>query len=95
MAPQLAGLIITGQETLAPVDFDRISHFATPIIMTKYDTYDAVIHLGHLVAKIDTANPKKIERARALFKEHVDIDRIIALMNSNEISARLIFDMMN
>ena len=46
-----------------------------------YDTYDAVIKMGHLVAKIDTQNKNKIKRAIKLFEEHVNIPRILDIIH--------------
>ena len=75
----MAGIIVTQDGELTEAQINHCQKFRIPVAATPFDTYDAVIRMGHLVAKLDTLNKKKIERAIALFEEHVDVSRIIAL----------------
>jgi len=78
LAYNMAGIIVTQDGELTEAQIEHCRKFSIPVAATPFDTYDAVVKMGHLVAKIDTMNKKKIERAIALFEEHVDVSRIVA-----------------
>ena len=77
----MAGILVTGQGELT---YEQVAHCEEliPVVQTPFDTYDAVIKMDHLVAKIDTQNKGKIKRAIKLFKEHVKINRIVEIINA-------------
>ncbi len=77
---KIAGIIVTGHGKPTSAQIEQHHNLLIPIAHTTLDTYDAVIKMGHLVAKIDVQNKEKIECARRLFEEHVDIPRILQLM---------------
>lgn len=80
----MAGIIVTGQGELTESQIEHCEELSIPVASTNLDTYDAVIKMGHLVAKIDTQNKNKINRAIKLFEEHVDIARIIQLLEDSK-----------
>ena len=54
----MAGILVTGQE----LTYEQVAHceeLSIPVVQTPFDTYDAVIKMDHLVAKIDTQNKGK------------------------------------
>lgn len=77
----MAGIIVTGHGELTEEQIQHCQEMSIPVAATPYDTYDAVIKLGHLVAKIDTQNKVKIKRAIKLFEEHVSIPRILEIVH--------------
>ena len=76
----LGGLIITGHGGIDPDAIGEFQKMQIPIARTEADTYETVIKLSHLVAKIDTQNPQKIARAQELFREHADVDQICKII---------------
>ena len=73
----MAGIIITQAGELTKKQMNHCTKYGIPVAATPFDTYDTVVRMGQLVAKIDTRNKVKIERAIALFREHVDLSRIV------------------
>ncbi|MCM8536174.1 MAG: AAA family ATPase [Lentisphaeraceae bacterium] len=80
----MAGILVTGQGELTDAQVEHCIELSIPVVQTPFDTYDAVIKMDHLVAKIDTQNQQKIQRAIKLFKEHVNISRIVEIINAQE-----------
>ena len=78
----LAGIIVTGDGELSLSQIKHCQEMSIPVVLTTLDTYDAVIKMDHLVAKIDTQNKNKIHRAITMFEEHVDIPRILEHIQS-------------
>lgn len=78
----MAGILVTGQGELSEAQFKHCEELSIPVVQTHFDTYDSVIKMDHLVAKIDTQNKQKISRAIKLFREHVNIPRIIEIINA-------------
>jgi BioD-like phosphotransacetylase family protein len=74
---KLAGIIVTQDADLTASQIAHCNDFSIPVAATPYDTYDTVIKMDHLVAKIDTQNQDKIRRAVTLFAEHVDLAPIV------------------
>jgi BioD-like phosphotransacetylase family protein len=73
---ELGGLIVTGHGTVSKQAIATLEKMETAVARTDADTYETVIKLSHLVAKIDTQNPQKIARAQELFREHADTEQI-------------------
>ena len=84
LTPHLAGIIVTGHGELTDAQIEHCQELEIPVASTPFDTYDAVLKMGHLVAKIDTKNKSKIRRAIKLFADHVNIPKIIELIEDNE-----------
>ena len=80
----MAGIIVTGHGELTEAQIEHCEELSIPVVATPFDTYDAVIKMDHLVAKIDTQNKDKINRAINLFEEHVNISRIVELLEDSE-----------
>jgi BioD-like phosphotransacetylase family protein len=80
----MAGIVVTGQGELTDGQIEHCDALSIPVVQTPFDTYDAVIKMDHLVAKIDTQNKHKIKRAIKLFREHVDINRVVEIINLQE-----------
>ena len=75
----LAGVIVTSKGRLNNQALTLCEEHDIPVVSSPLDTYQTVIHLDHLVAKIDVKSPTKIKRAISLVEEHVDLDRILAM----------------
>lgn len=80
----MAGIIVTGHGELTEAQIEHCEELSIPVVATPFDTYDAVIKMDHLVAKIDTQNKDKINRAINLFEQHVNISRIVELLEDSE-----------
>ncbi len=86
--PDISGILITGAEDgHPPIEVDALCRdFAhshrIPVIESALDTYGAALRINALEVKINMRTPWKVTRAAELIKEHVDIDRLIAIMNT-------------
>ena len=55
----MAGILVTGQGELSEAQFKYGEELSILVVQTHFDTYDSVIKMDHLVAKIDTQNKQK------------------------------------
>lgn len=54
-----------------------LQHAGVPVILTDMAAYDATRSVAELVAKIQPDNPEKVAAIRAVFDEHVEVERIV------------------
>ncbi|QQS27449.1 MAG: AAA family ATPase [Sphingobacteriales bacterium] len=80
IAPNLAGVILTGQALVANEYLDFMRTYQIPTIRTHYDTYESIIKLSKLDVKLNTKAPHKIQKAIEIVEEYVNMDRICELM---------------
>jgi len=80
MAPNLAGVILTGHAPILLSDFQFLQQNMVPVIKTHFDTYEAVIKLSKLDVKLNTKAPHKIQKAIEIVEEYVNMDRICEIM---------------
>ncbi len=78
--PDLTGVIVTGNTLVSSDNLYFLNRHNIPVIQTHYDTYESVIKINKLDVKLNTKTPQKIKHAIELFEEHVNIDRICALL---------------
>ena len=76
----LAGVLLTSKGHISTKALKICEDHGIPVMTTDYDTYQAVVKLGHLVAKIDTKSPAKISRAIELFEENIDMKKLLKLV---------------
>jgi dethiobiotin synthetase len=90
--PDISGILITGAEDghppieVDPLCCDFVHSHRIPVVESALDTYGAALRINALEVKINMRTPWKVTRAAELIKEHVDIDRLIAIMNTPPIS---------
>ena len=77
----LAGVIVTSLGRLNSQAMSLCEENDIPVVISAMDTYQTVIHLDHLVAKIDAKSPTKIKRAISLVEENVDLDKILEIFD--------------
>ncbi|MGB0932050.1 MAG: AAA family ATPase [Chitinophagales bacterium] len=78
--PHLAGLVLTGNEDVSIKNADFLKRYHIPTIRTNYDTYEAITKLNQIEVKINTKTPQKVKRAIELFGKHVNVERIVEVM---------------
>ena len=76
----LAGVLLTSKGHMSTKALKICEDHGIPVMTTAFDTYQAVVKLGHLVAKIDTKSPAKVKRAIELFEENIDMDKLLNLV---------------
>lgn len=88
----LAGIIITGDGTQAseveiPKDIeDYIYHHRIPVVSTLYDTYGSAVKINRIEVKINTRTPWKVDLAEEMIRQHVDLDRLLAVPWEHKVS---------
>jgi BioD-like phosphotransacetylase family protein len=77
---KLAGVMLTSKGHVSSKALKICEEQGIPVITTDFDTYQAVVKMSHLVAKIDTKSPAKVQRAIDLFEENIDMDKLLKLV---------------
>ncbi len=80
IAPDLTGVIVTGETLASKENIQFLESHQIPVIQTHFDTYESVIKINHLDVKLNAKSPAKIKHAIELFEKHVDMDRICKIM---------------
>lgn len=78
-APNIAGLMLTGEKALAePVRclLKGLPGPRIPIVRVTKDTFNTVIELKQVKASLEPGNVREIEIARQLFETHVDTEAL-------------------
>ncbi len=71
-------IILTGNIYPSSVIVSRAQQLGVPLLLAPHDTLATVARIEQIAGRIRTREAAKVERARALFKEHVDMSRICA-----------------
>ncbi len=85
----LSGILLTG-EGRTEKSYNRTLELAyvkkhrLPVISTHLDTLGAFTKINRLEVKINTSTPWKVDRAVQLIKEHVQLERILGIVNEKE-----------
>jgi len=76
----MAGVVLTGG--IRPQDniMRLIRRTKIPVLLLDGDSYSVAAAINHLKVKIQPMDVRKIDAARRLVKEYVDVDRVIDLM---------------
>lgn len=74
-------LILTGNLHPSPVIVDRARQMGVPIILVMDDTLTTVEKMEEVLGNERVRESKKIERAKELFEQNVDFDKLYALMS--------------
>ena len=75
--PTIAGLVLTGNQALAPQVDELIAGLrdsSIPICVVPSDTYSVAMKIGELPGSIVPGNDRKIAAALGLFRSHVDLE---------------------
>jgi phosphate acetyltransferase len=72
----VGGIILTGGLRPHKKIIEIIRHSGIPVLLSKENTYRVASKLHDLVVKIRVGDRDKIETARALIEEYVDLDRV-------------------
>ncbi|MCB0652985.1 MAG: AAA family ATPase [Saprospiraceae bacterium] len=82
----ISGIILTGEDSIEKYykiffkEAEYIESLGIPVITTQFDTLGAVIKINRIEVKINIRTPWKSDRAVELIKEHVDLDRLIKML---------------
>ncbi len=75
-------LILTGNLHPSPVIVDRARQIGVPIILVMDDTLTAVEKMEDVLGSMRVREGKKISRARELFEQNVDFDRLYSILDA-------------
>ena len=81
--PAVAGLILTGDFRPNPIVMEELKNFHLPVLWVKEDTFTAANRIINTVFKITPNDRERIEWAICLAAEYLDIDGILACLESN------------
>lgn len=77
--PQIAGIVLTGDQTPAPSVrklIDGLHRLPIPIIRVSSDTFATAMRISAVPAVITADNQRKIASALGMFESHVDVDTL-------------------
>lgn len=77
----LAGIVVTGADTLDEKVIEYAKKFKIPVVRTFLDTYEVVLKISRVEVKINVNTPWKVDRAIQLIKENINYR---ALLKSQE-----------
>jgi len=73
-------LILTGNLHPSPVIVDRAREIGVPVILVKDDTLTTIGKVRGVLRDLASCGNKKMEHAKGLFEQNVDLDRLYTLM---------------
>lgn len=74
---QVAGIILTGGLMPNPKIIDLLKKSKIPVLLTENDTYTVAGKIEHLICKIQKTDKDKIQEAKHLVKQYVDVNAIL------------------
>jgi len=75
-------LILTGNLHPSPVIVDRARQIGVPIILVMDDTLTTVEKMEDVLGNMRVRESKKIERAKELFEQNVDFDKLYSILGT-------------
>ncbi len=72
-------LVLTGNIYPSAPIVKRAQQLGVPLLLAPHDTLATVERIEHITGRLRVRESAKVERARALFQKHVDMERISAL----------------
>ncbi|HEU0257524.1 MAG TPA: phosphate acetyltransferase [Microbacteriaceae bacterium] len=81
--PSVAGIVLNGGFNLPDVIVRLMDgvHSTLPIISTRLTSYDAAVRITDTRGRLAADSQRKHDSALALFRQHVDADRLLDLLN--------------
>ena len=76
----VSGIVLTGAASPHPRILHLIERAQIPVIRVAQDTFTAATKIDSLMVKIRPGDTAKIEAAECLVSEHVDMDRVMNLL---------------
>ncbi len=76
----VSGIVLTGAASPHPRILHLIERAQIPVIRVAQDTFTAATRINSLMVKIRPGDTAKIEAAECLVSEHVDMDRVMNLL---------------
>ena len=80
--PSIAAIVLNGPFAL-PEQIERLLDGlgpTVPIIATDHGTYDTTVRVMNAPGRLSVDAPHRVDRALALFEQHVDVPRLIELL---------------
>jgi BioD-like phosphotransacetylase family protein len=78
------GLILTGGLHPSPVILKRARELGVPVLLVSGDTFSVVEEVERLHGRLRVRGEAKVKRAKELFAEHVDMERLCATLGFKE-----------
>ncbi len=81
--PSIAGIVLNGGFEL-PEPIDRLIEgirSTLPIIRTELGSYDTAVRITQIRPRLAADSQRKLDTARAMFEEHVDATKLLALLD--------------
>jgi len=72
-------IVLTGNIYPSKPIVSRAQQLGVPLMLAPHDTLATVERIEHITGRLRVRETAKVERARALFQKHVDMDRIRTL----------------
>ncbi len=72
-------IVLTGNIYPSAPIVKRAQQLGVPLVLAPHDTLATVERIEHITGRLRVRESAKVERARALFREHVDMERIEAI----------------
>jgi BioD-like phosphotransacetylase family protein len=85
-------VVLTGNIYPSGPIVKRAQQLGIPLLLVPHDTLSTVAKIEQITGRLRVREAAKVERARALFEKHVDIDRICALAGKGGASDNAIID---
>lgn len=81
--PALSGVIMNGGFDMSPVVERLVTGHATdlPIVTTRLDTFETVLRVSGTRGRLAAESQRKLDLALSLFDEHVDCDKLLAILD--------------
>jgi hypothetical protein len=76
-APQLAGVVLTGNLRPGPAVMKVLQHLPFPVLLAHEDSYQVASKVHDLIVKTRPDDTEKISLIRDLIAEHVDVNKIL------------------
>ena len=77
-------IVLTGNIYPSAVIVKRAQQLGVPLLLAPHDTLSTVERIEHITGRLRVRESVKVERARALFRKHVDMERIRAVAGIGE-----------
>jgi BioD-like phosphotransacetylase family protein len=68
--------VLTGNIYPSTVIVNRAQQLGIPLLLAAHDTLSTVERIERVVGRLRIRESAKVDRARALFRQHVDMGRI-------------------
>ncbi len=80
--PQLAGIVLSGDILPHPSVMQLIKRSSIPFMISAHDSYTVASSIHSMTIKTVPGDTEKIEKIQSLVEEHVEIDRLLAKLQT-------------